>query len=228
MRVLVVADILLFRQGVAEALRALPDVENAVTSSTGPSAVVMARRFECHAAVVDMTKDGYQQTVVGLLAARPGIKVIALGVPEDGAHVVASAEAGVTGYVSKDANIDDLADALRAALRGEAACPGKIAAGLIDYIAVQARSRRAGDLSAKLTRREREILRLLETELSNKEIARALDLQLSTVKNHVHNVLVKVGAADRHNISVVLAGGAEQVKDPVLPPRAISNGDEGA
>lgn len=205
MKVLVVTEIRLYRDGVAEALRRLDDVELAAAAATGPAAVVAARRIECDVVLVDMALTDSTGTVQALLAARPQLKVVALGVPEDGPEVVAVAEAGIAGYVSREATIQDVGEALRCALRGEAALSGRVAAGLLRHIARQAQSRRSVEVPLHLTPREREVLCLLESGLTNKEIARALDLQLSTVKNHVHNVLAKCGAAGRGDVGVASA-----------------------
>lgn len=210
MKVLVVTEIRLYREGVAEALRRLDDVELAATAATGPAAVVAARRTECDVVLVDMALTDSTGTVQALLAARPQLKVVALGVPEDGPEVVAVAEAGIAGYVSREATIQDVGEALRGALRGEAALSGKVAAGLLRHIARQAQSRRSVEVPLQLTPREHEVLCLLESGLTNKEIARALDLQLSTVKNHVHNVLAKYGAAGRGDVGV--ASGRSQLQ----------------
>jgi two-component system nitrate/nitrite response regulator NarL len=199
-KVLVVTEIRLYRDGVADALRRLDGVEDAVTAATGPSAVMSARRSECDVALVDMALPESSQTVQALLTARPSLKVVALGVPEDGPEVVAVAEAGVQGYVSRDDTLEELVAALKGALEGEAACSGRVAAGLLRHIASQARSRRYGEVPIQLTPREREVLRLLQTGMTNKEMARALDLRLSTVKNHVHNVLAKYGASGRAQV----------------------------
>jgi two-component system nitrate/nitrite response regulator NarL len=201
-KVLVVTEIRLYRDGVAEALRRLDDVELAATAATGPAAVVAARRTECDVVLVDMALTDSTGTVQALLTARPQLKVVALGVPEDGPEVVAVAEAGIAGYVSREATIQEVGEALRGALRGEAALSGKVAAGLLRHIARQAQSRRSVEVPLQLTPREREVLCLLESGLTNKEIARSLDLQLSTVKNHVHNVLSKYGAAGRADVAV--------------------------
>ena len=198
-------EIRLYRDGVAEALRRFDDVELAAAAATGPAAVVAARRFECDVVLVDMSLTDSTWTVQALLAARPQLKVVALGVPEDGPELVAVAEAGIAGYVSREATIQDVGEALRCALRGEAALSGKVAAGLLRHIARQAQSRRSIEVPLQLTPREREVLCLLESGLTNKEIARALDLQLSTVKNHVHNVLAKCGAAGRGDVGVAWA-----------------------
>lgn len=215
MRVLVVAEIRLYRDGVAEALSALPDVDYATTAANGAAAVATARRVDCDVVLLDMAIESSTQTAAALITARPGIRVVALGVLEDGPDVVACAEVGVSGYVSRDASFDDLARALRSSVRGEVSCSGKVAAGLIRHIALHARTRRKLDGTDQLTRREREVLHLLATDMSNKEIARALDLQLSTVKNHVHNVLTKLGASGRHELAAALA---QLGHDPVPRP----------
>lgn len=204
MKVLVVAEIRLYRDGVAEALRQLPDVEHATTAACGAAAVASARRVACDAVVLDMAIASNTETAAALMTSCPGIRVLALGVQDDGPDVVACAEAGVSGYVSRDASFEELVDALRSAVRGEVSCSGKVAAGLIRHIALQARTVHRLDGTDQLTRREREVLRLLRTDMSNKEIARALGLQLSTVKNHVHSVLTKLGAATRRDIAGVL------------------------
>jgi DNA-binding NarL/FixJ family response regulator len=203
-KVLVVTEIRLYRDGVADALRKLPDVELVVTAADGAAAVVAARRAECDVVLVDMVLPDCTRTVRALLSARPTVKVVALGVPEDGPEVVAVAEAGISGYVSREDTVDQVGEALRSVLRGEAACSGKVTAGLLAHIALQAKVRpSAAVVAAPLTPRERDVLRLIENGMSNKEIARALDLQLSTVKNHVHNLLTKFGASGRAEVSAV-------------------------
>ena len=205
-KVLVVADIRLYREGVAEALRRLDGIDHVDTASTGPAAVTASRRCGCDVVLMDMSVENSTRVVHSMLTARSGMKVVALGVPEDGPEVVECAEAGIVGYVPRDASLDDLGDVLRTALRGEAWCSGKVAAGLLRHIAMQARTRRAGRPAhqLQLTRREQDVLRLLESGLTNKEIARALDIKLSTVKNHVHNLLAKFGAHGRADMVGVL------------------------
>ena len=209
MRVLVVTQIRLYRDGVADALRALPDVEETHTAASGIEAVETAHDG-CDVVLMDMALPDAPGAVEAVLSACPGVKVVALGVAEGSPEVVVFAEAGIAGYVSREATLDELGDALRAALRGEAACSGKVAAELLRHIALQARARRNPVVPPQLTPREREVLRLLNTGMSNKQIARSLDLQLSTVKNHVHSVLGKFGVGGRAEVSDVLAGSGSR------------------
>lgn len=201
MRVLVVTEIRLYRDGVAEALRRQDDVELVVTAASGAAAVLAARRAECDVALLDMTLADSTSTVASLLTVRSHLKVVALGVPEDSPQVVACAQAGISGYVSREASLAELGDVLRRTVRGEASVSGKVAAGLLRHIALHARAQKTGDVAHRLTPREREILQLLYSGMTNRQIARALDLQLSTVKNHVHNVLTKSGVSRRAEVS---------------------------
>jgi DNA-binding NarL/FixJ family response regulator len=205
-RVLVVTEIRLYREGVADALRRLPDVEEALTADHAAAAVVTARQAEVDVVLLDMTLPDTTRATRSLLAARPHLKVVALGAADEGPAVVACAEAGITGYVSRDATLDDLAEALRCTMRGEAPCSARVAAGLLQHIAHQAQLRGQLTLPVQLTPRERDVVRLLESGLSNKQIARSLDLQLSTVKNHVHNILAKYGATGRSDLARVAVG----------------------
>ncbi|MHA0287618.1 LuxR C-terminal-related transcriptional regulator [Mycobacterium sp. C3-094] len=202
MRVLVVAEIRLYREGVAQGLRALPEVQHVATAANGALAVAAAQRSQCDVVLLDMAIDSGIQTAVALLTARPSVRVIALGVREEGPDVVACAETGVSGYVSRDASFDDLASAIRAAMRGEVSCSAKIAAGLIRHIALHARSHRVSGIGDTLTRREREVLLLIQADMSNKEIARTLGIELSTVKNHVHRLLTKLGVSGRRELAL--------------------------
>jgi two-component system, NarL family, nitrate/nitrite response regulator NarL len=217
-KVIVITDIRLYRDGVAEALSRLDDVELAVTAANGAAAVLTVRRAECDVALLDMALADNTEAIALLRRARPNLKVVALGVAEDGPAVVACAEAGVCGYVSRDASLAELADALRSAVRGEAPLSGRVAAGLLRHIALHADARQTNGADHRLTPRERDVLRLLQSGMTNRQIARALGLQLSTVKNHVHNILAKLGVHGRADIA---RAQSRTLTDPVPVPTGI-------
>lgn len=199
MKVLIIAEIRLYREGVADALRRLDDIGTVVTAATGDAAVLAAREGECDVALMDMALADSAEVVVALLMVRPSLRVVALGVAEDGPQVITCAEAGVSGYISREASLAEVGDALRRTVRGEAPISGAVAAGLLRHIACHARTRNAGrDLH--LTVRERQVLQLLQQGMTNRQIAKSLDLQLSTVKNHVHHVLAKLGVVRRAEV----------------------------
>jgi len=121
----------------------------------------------------------------------PVSKVFALGTPEDEAEVLACAEAGIAGYVTRDGSVDDVVVAIRTIARGEVYCSAKVASSLVRRVAERASSIPAA--GGCLTAREAQILKLLQQGLSNKLISRTLGIELPTVKNHVHNILTKLG-----------------------------------
>jgi len=131
------------------------------------------------------------------------VSVVAIGVPATDGAILGWARAGVAACVCDDAALSDIVDTLDALARGETPCSPTVAAVLLRGI----RSARALDTHdhAHLTARERAILELLVQGLSNKQIALALTIELSTVKNHVHRLLGKLGVATRAEAADVAA-----------------------
>ncbi|MFQ5881374.1 MAG: LuxR C-terminal-related transcriptional regulator [Candidatus Methylomirabilales bacterium] len=126
--------------------------------------------------------------------ASPEVKILMVGLTELESDVLACIEAGAAGYLPQEASLEDLLNNIQAVAAGEALCSPKVASFLFSRIAEAARERerlRALGL-AHLTRREREVIALIEEGLSNKEIAVRLQIEIQTVKNHVHNILDKL------------------------------------
>jgi two-component system nitrate/nitrite response regulator NarL len=193
-RVLIVADIRLFRDGLALMLSEEHGLELAGAVANAAEAEECLLGGGVDVVVLDMANPESGVAVRRLTSAHPHMPVVALGVPEDETHVIACAEAGAAGYVPREGSVADLAAAVRGAASSELICSPRVAAGLM---------RRIGALSAergpepaarvrRLTSREEEILGLIDEGLSNKEIARRLCIELATVKNHVHNILEKL------------------------------------
>jgi two-component system, NarL family, nitrate/nitrite response regulator NarL len=115
-----------------------------------------------------------------------------LGLPETDEAVLAYAEAGIAGYVSRDGSVQDLVTAIEGAVKGELRCSPRLAGTILRRLAWRAAV--GGDVSPRttLTSRETEIVRLIDQGLSNKEIAVRLGIEVATVKNHVHNLLDKL------------------------------------
>jgi two-component system nitrate/nitrite response regulator NarL len=136
----------------------------------------------------------------------PGASFIALAVSETEDHIVAWAKAGVSGYVACDASAGELVTTITAVARGEAPCSPRMAAWLLKEVAALASAPDVEEADNRLTRREREIVELIERGLSNKEIARDLHIALSTVKNHVHNILDKLQVSRRSHVPRARSG----------------------
>lgn len=134
-----------------------------------------------------------------------GVKAIAVGVPDKDEDILACIEGlGVVGYVALDASLEDLIQNIRAVMRGETLCSARIASLAFERVSALARqaetSRAMASAVMGLTRREMEITKLIDDGLSNKEIATRLNIGVSTVKNHIHNILEKLQLHDRYSV----------------------------
>jgi DNA-binding NarL/FixJ family response regulator len=133
-----------------------------------------------------------------LIGALPSLNVILIGMDQNPAAFLQAVRDGVTGYILKDASALELAAAVRAVANGEAICPPSLCRSLFRYVAAE---RMPVNLQLKhdlgLTRREQQLVHLMGSGLTNKEIASELNLSEQTVKNHIHRILRKVGASDR-------------------------------
>jgi DNA-binding NarL/FixJ family response regulator len=128
-----------------------------------------------------------------------GSKLVFFGMQEEDETFFAAVRAGAVGYVLKDASSSDLVAAVRAAAQGEATCPPRLCLSLFRYVAREAQALPNFRLRLQFgfTRREQQLLPLLAQGLTNKEIALQLNLSEQTIKNHVHRMMRKAGAADR-------------------------------
>lgn len=186
-RVLIVSPVRLIREGLALVLqtRGLRQV----VAAAGPSALEGLRDSEADVAIIDVSRPSMFPFMQQLAARFAHVRLLALGVGESEAEVLACAEAGAAGYLALDTGTDELLTAIENARRDELVCSPRIAALL--FRRHSARSNAAGGDSA-LTRRERQVLELIDRGLSNKEIATHLHISLTTVKNHVHRILEKM------------------------------------
>jgi two-component system, NarL family, nitrate/nitrite response regulator NarL len=200
-RVMIASEVRLYRIGLERLLREIPDVTIVGAASSAEEAYELAGALIHEVMLLDMAMpDAYGIAKrVGRLS--PVSKVVALGTPEDEAEVLACAEAGIAGYVTREGSVDDVVAAIRTIARGEVYCSAKVASSLVRRVAERANSAAAAaggteyvaGRSGSLTTREAQILKLMQQGLSNKMISRTLGIELPTVKNHVHNILTKLG-----------------------------------
>jgi DNA-binding NarL/FixJ family response regulator len=117
-------------------------------------------------------------------------RVVAFAAADADAVLLACIECGIVGFVPRDASGDDLIATIEGALRGEAKLSPQLALSLMQRLAAGSRGS-APPPATHLTRRERQILALIDEGLTNKEIAQRLQIEVATVKNHVHSILEK-------------------------------------
>jgi DNA-binding NarL/FixJ family response regulator len=201
-RVFVVADVRVYRELLAEAL-AREDGFEVDGSAPGDIAGMAIGMAEPGVVLVDTASVPGPAGVRALAAAAPEAKIVAVGIPDDEAAVLALAEAGVAGYVTVEQPLDELVAAVEAAANDELQCSPRVAAALAKRVAALAGGPRR-NADQRLTRREREIAALIADGLLNKQIARRLSIEQATVKNHVHNILAKLGASRRDEVAALL------------------------
>jgi DNA-binding NarL/FixJ family response regulator len=145
--------------------------------------------------LVDATGPDGVHAARALTASGCDARLVAVGASERDEDVISYAEAGFQGFVAREGTVSDVVAAVESVVRGETVCSPRIAATLLRRVASTAWT--GAPQAARLTGRERQIVALIDEGLSNKEIAARLCIEVSTVKNHVHNVLEKLGVRRR-------------------------------
>ncbi len=209
-RVLIVADIRLYRDGLAHLLDREDGMSVVGTASDSERAVAQSQRSEPDIVLFDMAIPGSLTATRLIVEGRP--RVIGLGVTEVEQDVLMCAEAGVSGYVPRDASVSDLVRAIWSAERGELLCSPRMAATLFRRAAKSTTSAGYSHPSRSLTARELQIVQLFDSGLSNKEIARRMGIEVGTVKNHVHNILEKLNVRRRGEAAARMRGGLQRHK----------------
>jgi DNA-binding NarL/FixJ family response regulator len=202
-RLLLADDQQLIRQGIRVLLEIEPDIQVVGEATTGREAVAQAEAL--HPDVVLMgvrmpEMDGVAATAE-LHARFPAMGVIILTTFEDDETVFAGLKAGARGYLLKDISSEEMAQAIRSVAAGEALIQpritGKVLTEFSRLSAAKETQPPAASLPVPLTDREQEVLRALARGLSNREIAVQLVITEGTVKNHVSNLIDKLGVRDR-------------------------------
>jgi DNA-binding NarL/FixJ family response regulator len=201
-RVLLVDDQALFREALATLLAIHEGIEVVGEAGDGGEALRRAAELRPDVVLMDLRMpvlDGAAATR-RLRVEQPGIRVIALTTFDDDKDVFEALRAGAVGYLLKDVSSARLIEAVQAAGRGESVLQPSVAAKVVARFAQlpdPAPAPRSQPLVDPLSERELEVLRLLADGRSNREIAATLFLAAGTVKNHVTNILAKLGARDR-------------------------------
>ena len=174
------------------------------TPASAGEAVRTARDIHPDVIVLDVASAETVDAVRTILAGARDASVVAVSVGESEAEVIEWAEAGVAGCVPRNASVHELAEVVKAVGSGDFPCSPTIAGVLLRRVAALADDAPRSSAVGRLTPREREILELVEGGCANKEIARRLRIELSTVKNHMRNILRKLGVERRADAVAVL------------------------
>lgn len=197
-RVLIADDHPTFRRGLGALFDSLPDVELVGEAVDGETAVALAAQLRPDVVVMDLAMPGLGgvEATRRIVAAHPGIAVLALTMLDDDESVFAAMRAGASGYILKGADTDDVLRALKSVARGDAVFGPAIASRVLSYL-TRPLSPRDPVVFPELSDREREVLDLIARGLTNSEIARRLVVSPKTVRNHVSNIFTKLHVTDR-------------------------------
>jgi DNA-binding NarL/FixJ family response regulator len=189
--VLLVDDHAMVRAGLGRLLAAAGDVRVVAEAADGEEGARLARELDPQVALVDLAMPGIDgiETTRRIRDRAPGVAVVVLTAFSDRQQILGALDAGAVGYLLKDADPGELLRGVRAAARGENPLDPKAAHAVL--------TRTTGHASATLTRREREVLRLVAEGLPNKQIARRLGISEKTVKAHLTKVFEAIGVTDR-------------------------------
>ena len=209
-RVLVVDDHAVVRQGLKAFLRVQDDIEFVGEAANGDEALTQARSVQPDVILMDLIMPGMDgvETMRQLSAAGVDAKVIVLTSFAEDEQVFAAVKAGAAGYLLKDVQPQELGDAIRIVHAGDAQLHPSIALKLMREVAAGSREKHADGLTA----RELEVLKALARGMSNKEIAAELGVAEKTVKTHVSSILRKLQVADR--TQAALYAVRERLADP--------------
>ena len=205
-RVLLADDHPVVRAGLRGMLAAEPGIEVAGAAASGPEAVAQARAGAYDVILMDLRMpggDGVAATAQ-IIASSPGARILILTTYETDADILRAVEAGATGYLLKDATPAELADAVRAAARGETVLAPSVAGRLVTHVRRPPRE--------SLSARETEVLALVAWGRTNAEIGRALYISEATVKTHLLRAFGKLGVSGR------TAAVTTAIERGLLPP----------
>ncbi|HCV42327.1 MAG TPA: hypothetical protein DGH68_02500 [Bacteroidetes bacterium] len=202
--ILLIEDNRLLREGLTVMLKEQPDFK--VVASPGNShAVMQARQVKPTVILLDLgLRSQNSLRLLGILKKNaPDARVIGMDLVPVQEELVQYVEAGVSGFVLKDATFSDFLRTIRSVAKGANVLPPPLAGSLFSQIVEHATRKRKGNpfASVKMTTREREVVTLIAEGLSNKDIAQRLHLATDTVKSHVHNILEKLALHTRLEIA---------------------------
>ncbi len=216
-RVMVVDDHVVVRNGIEYSLMAFEDIELVGAAGNGEEAVRLCSELKPDVILMDMLMPGMN----GVEATRiivercPQVRVIALTSFQKGELVRAALEAGAISYLLKDVGVEELVGAIRAAYAGQSMLAPAAAKALLQA------TRRAPKVGSDLTPRETEVLALIVAGKSNTDIARELGISLSTARFHVSTILSKLRAANRAE-AAALAVKYRLVEEPAFDAEPLS------
>jgi DNA-binding NarL/FixJ family response regulator len=213
MRILLVEDHPMFRDGLARILESVEGFDVVGEAVTGEEAVQLAQQLKPNIILMDLNlpKMSGIEATKQIIQDQPNIGVLVLTMYDDDSSVFAAMRAGARGYLLKEANRNEIIRAIHAVGDGEAIFSPMIAKRMMYYFEAKSKQVQV-DVFPQLTEREREVLDHIARGKNNAGIATALGLNQKTVRNHVSNILSKLHVSDRAH-AMIMAREAGLGKD---------------
>jgi len=204
-RILLIEDNRLLRDGLTAMLNEQPDMKVVAASGGSENTVLKARTLRPQVILIDLglrNQNGVR-LVASLAKETPELKVIGMGLIPTQLDIVEFVQAGASGFILKDATVEEFLTTIRSVGHGEKIIPPSLTHSLFSHVVEHSLKKGRDHLNnaVRMTKREREIIVLIADALSNKEIAHRLNIATYTVKSHVHNILEKLALHSRLQIA---------------------------
>jgi DNA-binding NarL/FixJ family response regulator len=205
-KILLIEDNRLLRDGIASMLKKQPDMQAVATVGNGENVLEMIEKYHPHIVLLDLGLRS-QNSIQLVKSARqnfPETKIIVMDLIPLQGDILEFVQAGVSGFILKDANVNAFFKTIRSVYKGVKVLPphltGTLFSQIVDH-AINGSSASVINQSVRMTKRERQVVDLIADGFTNKEIAQKLHLSPYTVKSHVHNILEKLALNTRVQIA---------------------------
>lgn len=210
-KIAVVDDHPLFREGVTRSLGEIEDFEIVGEGGSRDDALRIVRELCPDVMLMDISMPGNGlEAIAEALDCCPELKIVMLTVSETSEDIAAAIRLGAKGYVLKGVGSRGLADVIRTVASGESYVSPALSARMIAGLSAPSETAAKPDPMSELTGREQDVLRLVASGLSNKRVARELDLHEKTVKHHMTRILSKLKVTNRTEAALALRDATDQ------------------
>jgi DNA-binding NarL/FixJ family response regulator len=210
-RILIIEDNRVLRDGITTMLNEQPDMHVAATTGNGYEALLKASQTNPHVVLLDVGLKNFRESsiVESIREKIPETKVIGMGLVPSQSDIFEFVEAGASGFILKDATVEEFLETIRSVSRGEKVLPPSMTSSLFSHVVELTLKKKKGKITnvVRMTKREREVIAQIAEGLSNKEIATKLNIATHTVKSHVHNIMEKLALHSRLQIAMHATDG---------------------
>ncbi len=227
-KIIIFSDIRIYCEGLCKILSCIDQLMVVSSERHFQDAIDKIKLSAADVVLLDMTMSGSCQMAQQILQHCPHTQIVALAAPENEKKAINCAEVGIKGYVAREASLDVLIETVKCVIKGEVYYPPRIATYIFNQFRQSKNPTNPVELSelgavvkpslSSLTGRERQIVTLVAEGQSNKQISRHLCIEVSTVKNHVHNILVKLKVKSRVQIAALIQRKSFQPTGLQFPP----------